>query len=192
MGQLIDDEQIMFIQTQDTPNPQTLKFIPGVVVMASGTQTFSKKENLGNSKLADMILAIDGVDSVFLAEDFISITKDENASWDSLKPHLLTSMIDFFVKGESIISPIGDEKKQDSHIGNEIVKQIKEIIETRVQPAVAQDGGSIIFKDFADGIVYVELQGACSGCPSSTITLKSGIENMLKHYVPEVISVEAI
>jgi len=182
----------MFIQTQDTPNPQTMKFIPGVVVMPVGTQTFTKEENQGNSKLADILLELNGVEGVFFAENFIAVTKSDSSDWDSLKPIILTSMIDYFISGEPVVSIIQGERQEDEHLGNEIVKQIKEIIETRVQPAVAQDGGSIIFRDFADGIVYVELQGACSGCPSSTITLKSGIENMLKHYVPEVVSVEAV
>lgn len=181
----------MFIQTQDTPNPQTMKFIPGVVVMPIGTQTFTRNDS-GKSKLADLLLSTDGVEAVFFAENFITVTKDETSDWDSLKAILLTNMIDYFISGAPIVSINPPEKTVDTHIDNEIVKQIKEIIETRVQPAVAQDGGSIIFRDFADGIVYVELQGACSGCPSSTITLKSGIENMLKHYVPEVVSVEAV
>lgn len=185
----------MFIQTQDTPNPQTMKFIPGVVVMPLGTATFTKSVKSDvESNLATMLLDIQGVESVFFAENFITVTKSNELDWDVLKPLILTGMIDYFLTGSPVVSiPNGDIKsKQLDSVDTEIVKQIKSIIETRVQPAVAQDGGSIIFRDFRDGIVYVELQGACSGCPSSTITLKSGIENMLKHYVPEVISVEAV
>lgn len=185
----------MFIQTQDTPNPQTMKFIPGVVVMPLGTATFTKSvKHDVESNLATMLLDIQGVESVFFAENFITVTKSNELDWDVLKPLILTGMIDYFLTGSPVVSiPNIDIKiKELDSVDTEIVKQIKSIIETRVQPAVAQDGGSIIFRDFTDGIVYVELQGACSGCPSSTITLKSGIENMLKHYVPEVISVEAI
>lgn len=185
----------MFIQTQDTPNPQTMKFIPGVVVMPFGTVTFTKsgKSDI-ESNLATMLLDIKGVESVFFAENFITVTKGNELDWDVLKPLILTGMIDYFLTGSPVVSIQNSDVKDKTldSVDTEIVKQIKSIIETRVQPAVAQDGGSIIFKDFSDGIVYVELQGACSGCPSSTITLKSGIENMLKHYVPEVISVEAI
>jgi len=185
----------MFIQTQDTPNPQTMKFIPGVVVMPLGTATFTKsvKSDI-ESNLANMLLDIQGIESLFFAENFITVTKSNELDWDVLKPLILTGMIDYFMTGSPVVSLPGNNTKSETTdpVDDEIVKQIKTIIETRVQPAVAQDGGSILFKHFTDGIVYVELQGACSGCPSSTITLKNGIENMLKHYVPEVISVEAV
>jgi len=166
----------MFIQTEATPNPLTLKFSPGVTVMPSGTAFLTSAEDAKMSPLAEELFGIDGVTAVFLGSDFITATKSEEASWEVLKPVLLSAE-----KG-----PISSEND------SEIVKQIKELIETRVRPAVAQDGGDIIFRGFEDGIVQLELHGSCSGCPSSTVTLKNGIENMLKHYIPEIVAVEAV
>lgn len=186
----------MFIQTENTPNPLTLKFIPEVTVMESGTAFFTSVEDAEISPLAVELFAVEGVTAVFLGSDFITVTKDENSRWETLKAPLLTAIMDFFVAKKPVILSTKNEGKAVNS-GNyeedsEIVSQIKELIETRVRPAVAQDGGDIIFHGFEDGIVKLEMHGSCSGCPSSTITLKNGIENMLKHYVPEVVAVEAV
>ena len=180
----------MFIQTESTPNPLTLKFSPGVEVMSSGTAFFTSSEDAAVSPLAAELFRIEGVAAIFLGSDFITVTRDENSDWESLKPLLLTSIMDHFVAGKPVFTSAKKEVANEDD--SEIVKQIRELIETRVRPAVAQDGGDIIFIGFEEGIVQVELHGACSGCPSSTATLKGGIENMLKHYVPEVIAVEAV
>ncbi len=181
----------MFIQTEATPNPLTLKFIPGVEVMPSGTLFFTSREAAKQSPLAYALFDVQDVCAVFLSGDFISITKSENADWEVLKPQLLTTIMDHLTTGKPVLA---EAKKSDAPAeeDSEIAAQIRELIDTRVRPAVAQDGGDIIFKSFEDGIVKLELHGACSGCPSSTATLKQGIENMLKHYVPEVIAVEAV
>jgi Fe-S cluster biogenesis protein NfuA len=183
----------MFIQTEATPNPLTLKFIPGVAVMESGTAFFTSAEDATISPLAVELFAIEGVTAIFLGSDFITVTKDEASDWGVLKAPILTTIMDFFVAGRSVmLAAKKSEANQVSESDSDIVKQIKELIETRVRPAVAQDGGDIIFHSFTDGIVSLELHGSCSGCPSSTITLKNGIENMLKHYIPEIVAVEAV
>jgi Fe-S cluster biogenesis protein NfuA len=180
----------MFIQTEATPNPLTLKFIPGVPVMSSGTAFITSAADAKSSPLAESLFGVEGVTAVFLGSDFITVTRKEEDNWETLKPLLLTTIMDHFVAGKPVTlastAAITDENDSD------LVKQIKELIETRVRPAVAQDGGDIIFRGFHDGIVQLELHGSCSGCPSSTVTLKNGIENMLKHYVPEVVAVEAV
>ena len=181
----------MFIQTEPTPNPLTMKFIPGVPVMPAGTAFFTDAKQALDAPLALALFAIEGVQAVFLAQDFVTITKDDATHWEALKPIVLTSMMDHFVAGKPVVLQTKNEASSSSE-DSELVKQIKELIETRVRPAVAQDGGDIIFRGFEDGIVQLELHGACSGCPSSTITLKNGIETMLKHYVPEVVAVEAV
>jgi Fe-S cluster biogenesis protein NfuA len=178
----------MFIQTSQTPNPETLKFMPGVEVISSGTKNFKEGDDLFSSPMAQRLFKIEGVKGVFLAADFITVTKDIDAEWDYLKPIVLASIMDHYVSGLPIITEV--PMVQEAEYSDDVTKQIVEIIETRVRPAVAEDGGDIIFKEFKDGIVYLEMHGACSGCPSSTVTLKNGIENMLKHYVPEVIAVE--
>ncbi len=181
----------MFIQTEATPNPLTLKFVPGKNVMESGTAFFTSAGDAGASPLAVVLFKIDGVAAVFLGSDFITVTKDDKSAWETLKPLLLTSIMDHFVAGRPVF--IGTDKASTPGAADsELEAQIRELIDTRVRPAVAQDGGDIIFKGFHDGIVQLELHGACSGCPSSTATLKQGIENMLKHYVPEVVAVEAV
>ena len=182
---------LMFIQTEATPNPLTLKFIPGIAVMPTGTAFFTTPEDAKLSPLAETLFRTPGVNAIFLGSDFITVTKTIDETWEALKPQLLTSIMDHFVAGKPVILTFGTKEATDEN-DSDIVKQIKELIETRVRPAVAQDGGDIIFRGFADGIVSLELHGSCSGCPSSTITLKNGIENMLKHYVPEVIAVEAV
>lgn len=180
----------MFIQTEATPNPNTLKFLPGVAVMPQGTAFFTSPEQAKPSPLAETLFGVEGVTAVFLGSDFVTVTKSESADWESLKAMVLTSMMDHFVAGKPVMkeSAVAAAAIDES----EIAKQIRELIDTRVRPAVAQDGGDIIFRGFHDGIVQLELHGACSGCPSSTATLKQGIENMLKHYVPEVVAVEAV
>jgi Fe-S cluster biogenesis protein NfuA len=183
----------MFVHTQSTPNPQTLKFVPGVPVLESGTMTFNKEDVAGISPLADLLFKIDGVISIFLTNEFITVTKQIDQDWEYLKPMVLASIVDHFVGGMPVLNL--DKVNKDGpkvEPGSDIISQIIDLIETRVRPAVAEDGGDIIFKDFKDGIVYLELHGSCSGCPSSSITLKNGIENMLKHYIPQIESVEAV
>ena len=186
----------MFIQTEQTPNPQTLKFLPGKVVMEIETVFFQNIKEAENSPLAKRLFDIDGVVSVFLGSDFITITKDDSFDWQVMKPALLGAIMDHYNSGDVTIinKEIENGKKSLDQNPNdsEIVKQIKELLDTRVRPAVAMDGGDIIYKNFEDGIVYLHMQGACSGCPSSTATLKMGIENMLKHYVPEVKEVRPV
>lgn len=187
----------MFIQTQETPNPQTLKFLPGVEVTGTkDTYTYTKNDDTKESLLATNLLTIEGVESIFLGYDFISITKSESESWTVLKPMILATIMDHFVAGLPVFDNhnLDNLKKDTTSLENEdpVSGQIREIIETRVRPAVAQDGGDIVFQAFEDGIVYVQMRGACAGCPSSTQTLKSGIENMLKFYVPEVTEVKQV
>ena len=182
----------MFIQTEETPNPQVLKFIPdGKEVLKSGSEEFkTQKQAATRSPLATQLFEIRGIVSIFLGKDFISITKNPDKEWDTLKADIQATIMDFFVSGKEILFEKSESEEESDD--DEVTKQIKELIEIKVRPAVAMDGGDIVFHEFKDGIVYLELKGACSGCPSSTITLKNGIENMLKHYVPEVESVEQI
>ena len=187
----------MFIQTEQTPNPATLKFIPEVQVLENGTASFQTKSDAEKmSPLATTLFGVDGVISVFFGKDFISVTKSDEIQWMDLKPTVLGAMIEFFNSGKPIIDmgsdlPVEEEKEVTPTDDDEIIAQIKELLETRVRPAVAQDGGDIVFDSFDDGIVYLSMQGACDGCPSSTATLKIGIENMLKYYIPEVLEVRA-
>jgi Fe-S cluster biogenesis protein NfuA len=182
----------MFIQTETTPNPQTLKFLPGVDVLPGGTAFYTSKESAKQSPLALALFRTQGVKAVFLGSDFITVTREEETPWDVLKPELLTGIMEHFVAGRPVISDATAAPKEETGEDSEIVTQIKELLETRVRPAVAMDGGDIIYRGYHDGVVQLELHGSCSGCPSSTITLKNGIENMLKHYVPEVVAVEAV
>jgi Fe-S cluster biogenesis protein NfuA len=187
----------MFIQTEETPNPATLKFVPGIKVMPKGTAAFAKIADCGDSPLAKKLFQTDHVRGVFFGSDFITVTKTDDIDWDMLKPEVLAVIMDHVTSGGEIIKKAAKTKDKSAKNkinknDSEIVKQIKALIEERVRPAVAMDGGDIIFHEFKDGIVYLEMHGACSGCPSSTVTLKSGIENMLKHFVPEVESVEAV
>ena len=188
----------MFIQTEDTPNPATLKFLPGRDVAGSGRPPVevARGEPVGHAPLAEMLFMIPDVERVFFGADYISVTKSETSEWKHLKPAVLGAIMDFFVAGgvpltEQIAQELDEEHEYEGET-LEIVEQIKELIELRVRPAVAQDGGDIIFKHFddSDGTVFLQMRGACAGCPSSTMTLKSGIENLLKHYVPEVTRVE--
>jgi len=186
----------MFIQTEQTPNPATLKFLPGRVVMASGTANFTDAEVAARmSPLAERLFALPQVTGVFLGADFITVTKDAESDWHQLKPMVLAVIMEHFTAGRPVVlgaiaNNAAAKKRQEDE--DEIVSQIKELLETRVRPAVAQDGGDIIFHDYEDGVVYLHMQGSCSGCPSSTATLKAGIENMLRHYIPEVVEVQAV
>tara|TARA_R110002074_G_scaffold64453_1_gene153900 strand:+ start:2807 stop:3358 length:552 start_codon:yes stop_codon:yes gene_type:complete len=182
----------MFIQTETTPNPATLKFLPGCTVMAEGTANFAEAASVGRSPLAQTLFAVEGVTGVFFGHDFITVTKAEDKDWDTLKPRILGGIMEHFTKGLPVIAEGSEEAAESTADDTEIVTQIKELLETRVRPAVAQDGGDIIYHGFEDGIVYLQMQGACSGCPSSTATLKHGIENMLRYYVPEVKEVQAV
>ena len=180
----------MFIQTEETPNPSTLKFLPGKTVMLSGTENFSDKDSAQRSPLAQKLFQIQGVGGVFFGRDFISVTKDDRSSWAVLKPSLLGAIMEYFLVHDHIT--VHQVQLSPPEELSEIEKEIKELLETRIRPAVAMDGGDIIFQKFEEGIVYLQMQGACSTCPSSSATLKSGVENMLKHYIPEVQEVRSI
>ena len=184
----------MFIQTEQTPNPATLKFLPGCSVMNSGTANFTNLNSAARSPLAERLFALPEVTGVFLGADFITVTKNGDSDWHQLKPAVLAAIMEHFTAGRPVIladagAPAEGENGEEE---DEVVAQIKELLETRVRPAVAMDGGDIIFHDFDDGVVYLHMQGSCSGCPSSTATLKAGIENMLRHYIPEVREVCAV
>jgi len=182
----------MFIQTEQTPNPASLKFLPGVGVMRSGTANFTDPHGAERSPLAGRLFAIPEVAGVFLGEDFITVTKAGDSDWFQLKPAVLAAIMEHFTAGHPVITGETEPAAASDGEDDEVVSAIKELLETRVRPAVAQDGGDIIFEDFADGVVYLHMQGSCSGCPSSTATLKAGIENMLRHYIPEVQEVRAV
>ena len=182
----------MFIQTEPTPNPATLKFLPGRAVMEQGTANFTDPAAAGRSPLAQRLFTLPGVTGVFLGTDFITVSKDDSTDWYQLKPSVLGLIMEHFTAGQPVITDAGAAVAEAEEEGNEVVLQIKELLETRVRPAVAQDGGDIIFDRYEDGVVYLHMQGSCSGCPSSTATLKAGIENMLRHYIPEVVEVRAI
>ena len=184
----------MFIQTQETPNPETLKFVPGSTVLPEGTLHFDSPAQASYSPLALALFDVVGVKSVFLGADFITITKQSDLEWHVLKPSLLAVIMEHFVARRPIVTKTMAEihAPTSGAFEDEISAQIQELIDTRVRPAVAMDGGDIVFQRFENGVVYLKLQGACSGCPSSTVTLKDGIETMLKHYVPEVIRVESV
>lgn len=188
----------MFVQTQDTPNPNTLKFLPGCEVMQGGSLHVNRADLPSDNPLVHELFTIDEVEGVFLASDFVSVTKNADAEWFIVKADVIAVLIDFFAHNQAFQhqNQEGTSDDADAHIAYDeetsaIVEDIKAMIETRVRPSVAMDGGDIVFKRFVDGVVYLELRGACSGCPSSTATLKQGIESMLKHYVPQVIAVQA-
>ena len=184
----------MFIQTEETPNPATLKFLPGQTVLGTGTANFSDRDNIDSSPLAKKLFDVEGVVGVFLGSDFITITKKEDFLWEHIKPALLGTIMDFLQSGEEILSNDSRDSSHEIHEGpdSEIIKKITDLLDTRVRPAVAQDGGDITFQSFQEGIVYLHMQGACAGCPSSTMTLKMGIENLLRHYIPEVTEVRPV
>ena len=184
----------MFIQTETTPNPATLKFLPECAVLESGVADFTTRQTAQRSPLARLLFEIDGVEAVFLATNFITVTKSADKNWQVLKPMALGAIMAHFTSGAAVVeSEAAAEDDEFTDVTDpEIVSQIKELLDTRVRPAVAQDGGDIIYKGFKNGTVYLQLRGSCAGCPSSTATLKNGIENMLKHYMPEVLQVEAV
>lgn len=184
----------MFIQTEATPNPSTLKFLPGKRVLSEGTADFRAKGDATASPLAARLFEIDGVKGVFLGSDFISVTKGE-LEWQHLKPMVLGAIMEHYISGSPVAAEDGandDAEGNYDPADEETVQTIKELIETRVRPAVAQDGGDITFSGFREGVVYLHMRGACAGCPSSTATLRNGIENLLKHFCPDVQSVQAV
>ena len=179
----------MFIQTEITPNPNSLKFLPGKIVSNEGSFEIKKKDET-NNELIRNLLSVNGVEGIFLGRDFISINKDDKISWDEIK-HIIISLInDFYSNGKECV--IEKDLTEDTENLKEIEKKIVKILDQKIRPAVAKDGGDIKFKEFKDGIVIVQLQGSCSGCPSSTMTLKQGVQNLLCHYIPEVKGVEAV
>jgi Fe-S cluster biogenesis protein NfuA len=183
----------MFIQTEPTPNPATLKFLPGRTVLASGTLDMRDSEAASQSPLAERLFAISGVSGVFFGSDFVSVTKS-NGEWQQLKPAVLGAIMEHFMSGAPIVrSTQGTTGPHEEEFfapeDSETVATIKELIESRVRPAVANDGGDITFRGFKEGVVYLDMKGACSGCPSSTATLRHGIENLLRHYLPDVVAV---
>ena len=185
----------MFIQTEPTPNPATLKFIPGKTVLGDGTVDFRDKAEAGTSPLAQRLFGVDGVTGVFLGSDFISVTKSEGDEWQHIKPAILGAIMEHYMSGAPVIAEgeaTGEDLSEHYDPADEdTVKTIKELLDTRVRPAVANDGGDITFQGFKDGVVYLHMRGACSGCPSSTATLRHGIENLLRHFCPEVQQVQA-
>jgi Fe-S cluster biogenesis protein NfuA len=182
----------MFIQTEPTPNPATLKFMPGRSVLASGTLDMRNRESAAQSPLAESLFAITGVSGVLFGSDFIAVTKT-SGEWQQLKPAVLGAIMEHFMSGAPIVSADGAAATASEEFfaaeDSETVATIKELIESRVRPAVANDGGDITFRGFKDGIVYLDMKGACSGCPSSTATLQHGIQNLLRHYLPDVVEV---
>jgi Fe-S cluster biogenesis protein NfuA len=190
----------MLIRTEQTPNPATRKFLPGQTVMESGTRDFADSESAQASPLASALFATGMVEGVFFGREFISVTVAPGASWDELEPEVVGMLLDHFVSGAPLFAPgsaagidvAAAPSVEEDPADAEIIDQIKDLIETRVRPAVAQDGGDIVYRGYRDGRLFLGMQGACSGCPSSAITLKRGIENLIRHYVPEVESVEAV
>ena len=186
----------MFIQTEPTPNPATLKFIPGKTVLGDGTVDYRDKSEATTSPLAQRLFGVDGVAGVFLGSDFISVTKGEADEWQHIKPAILGAIMEHFMSGAPVITDgetAGEEAAEDFDPKDEdTVKTIKELLDTRVRPAVANDGGDIMFRGFKDGVVFLHMRGACSGCPSSTATLRHGIENLLKHFCPDVQEVRPV
>jgi Fe-S cluster biogenesis protein NfuA len=184
----------MYIQTEQTPNPATQKFLPGRTVLDHGTADFPNADSAARSPLAKRLFEVDGVAGVFLGSDFVTVTKSAETDWLMLKPLVLHALMDHFVSGAPAVeeADAAGRAAQASEEDDEIVAQIKELIETRVRPAVAADGGDITFQGFENGVVYLNMRGSCSGCPSSTLTLKAGIENMLRHYIPEVVEVRPV
>lgn len=186
-------ECLMFIETEQTPNPETLKFLPDLELLASGSVNYADREGSEGSPLATELFRIEDVTSVFIGQNFVSVTKVVTTDWNVLKPIVLSSLMQFISSGQPAVDTATDEITFEvSDEDADVVAQISAIIDEKVRPSVASDGGDIVLRGFDKGIVYLQLQGACAGCPSSTITLKHGIENLLKYYVPEVIEVRAV
>jgi Fe-S cluster biogenesis protein NfuA len=185
----------MFIQTEATPNPATLKFLPGRAVLENGTLDLRSKDDAAQSPLAERLFAVNGISGVFFGSDFIAVTKDEG-EWQQLKPMILGAIMEHFMSGAPLIAAGGAEPADADEFFDaadaETVATIKELIETRVRPAVANDGGDITFRGFKEGIVYLNMKGACAGCPSSTATLRHGIQNLLRHFIPDVTEVRPL
>lgn len=182
----------MYIQTEQTPNPATQKFLPGRAVLEQGTADFPNVESAAKSPLARRLFEVEGVAGVFLGSDFVTVTKVPEKDWMVLKPLVLHALMDHFVSGAPVVEESAETPSPAGEEDSEIVAQIKELLETRVRPAVAADGGDITFEGFENGVVYLNMRGSCAGCPSSTMTLKAGIENMLRHYIPEVTEVRPV
>jgi Fe-S cluster biogenesis protein NfuA len=189
----------MLIETETTPNPATLKFLPGQAVMTGGTRDFLSAEEAEASPLAEALFSLGDVTGVFFGQEFVSVTVASGTNWSDVKPDVVAILLDHFSAGMPLFKAgsaagisVPDDEPVDDPADAEIVAQIKELIDTRVRPAVANDGGDIIYRGFDSGRVYLKMQGACAGCPSSTATLKQGIESLLKHYVPEVTEVRAV
>ncbi|MEM8870292.1 MAG: NifU family protein [Pseudomonadota bacterium] len=184
----------MFIQTESTPNPATLKFLPGQAVMPAGTADFPSATAAATSPLAQRVFAVEGVAGVFFGADFVTVTKTDEVDWAHIKPGILGAIMEHFQSGQPVMEGDTGAVGHAEHDGpdSHVVGQIKELLDTRVRPAVAQDGGDITFHGFERGVVYLHMQGACAGCPSSTMTLKMGIENLLRHYIPEVTEVRPV
>ncbi len=185
----------MIIQTESTPNPDTLKFLPGKKVSEVGSLEFLKNDKNIEIPLANKILSLEGTLMVFFGEDFITVKKEKSLSWENLKHGIISEINDYYSKGNNVVVKKDSKKQNKTEVANEasdVVKKINEILDAKIRPAVARDGGDITFKSFKDGIVTVELKGSCSGCPSSTATLKQGVQNLLCHYITEVKSVEAV
>ncbi len=184
----------MFIQTEPTPNPATLKFLPGRVVLGDGTIDYRSKADAADSPLASRLFEIEGVTGVFLGSDFISVTKGD-AEWPHIRPAILGAIMEHYMSGAPVVGGAGTEERAEEEYDpedEETVRTIKELLDTRVRPAVANDGGDITFRGFRDGVVYLHMRGACAGCPSSTATLRHGIENLLKHFCPDVQEVQPV
>ena len=179
----------MFVQTEITPNPNSLKFIPGKVVSSVGSFEVTKNDDV-NNELIRNILSVNGVEGIFLSKDFISVNKNDENSWDEIKHIVISHINEFYASGKEFV--VNNDLNEKSEGLDEVEKRIVQLLEEKIRPAIARDGGDIKFKEFKDGVVKVQLQGSCSGCPSSTMTLKQGVQNLLCHYLPEVKSVEAI
>ena len=179
----------MFVQTEITPNPNSLKFIPGKIVSNSGSFEVTKKDNINNDLIRN-ILSINGVEGIFLSKDFISVNKDNENSWDDIKHIVISHINEFYAAGKEFV--INKDLNEQSESLDEIEKRIVQLLEEKIRPAIARDGGDIKFKEFKNGVVKVQLQGSCSGCPSSTMTIKQGVQNLLCHYLPEVKEVQAV
>jgi Fe-S cluster biogenesis protein NfuA len=184
----------MFIQTEPTPNPATLKFIPGKAVLGDDTAEYRAKAEAAGSPLATRLFDVEGVTGVFLGSDFISVTKREVDEWQHMKPAILGAIMEHYLSGAPVMDGAGEEGAEESYDpkDEDTVKTIKELLETRVRPAVANDGGDIVFRGFKEGVVFLHMRGACAGCPSSTATLRHGIENLLKHFCPDVQEVRPV
>lgn len=185
----------MFIETEMTPNPDTLKFLPGKTLLEAATANFTDAETAESSPLAQALFAQTGVAGVFIGHDFITVTKQDDAEWDALKPNILAGLMQFFASSAPVVNPdvvLGENSFGDDEEDADIIEQIKTLLDEKVRPAVAGDGGDITYHGFQQGVVYLQMQGACAGCPSATMTLKHGIENLLKYYIPEVTEVRAV